>query len=172
MFASMPEGSLHWTEYYQLGRLEAQSPLRYILSEPSLKWAFYVTLAGIVLFMIFKSKRTQRVIPVVEPLKNETLAFVKTIARLYYLKKDHKQLANKRILHFMDHLKQKLRIDVNDALEEVIGKVAAKTGSSEEDVRSLFLMIDKISMSKFISGEDMKALVSKTDDVLSENLKT
>lgn len=169
--SALPEGQTHWTHYYQLGRVEAQSPLRYILSEPSLKWAFYIAMAGIILFMLFESKRTQRVIPVIPPVKNETLVFVKTISRLYYLKKDHKQLAKKRILHFMDHLKQKLLIDTNDELEEVIVRVAAKTGSSRESVRAVFEMIDKISTARYIAAEDLKALVSKTDEVLNENSK-
>jgi hypothetical protein len=172
ILSTLPEGSLHWSEYYQLGRLEAQTPLRYILSEPSLKWAFYITVSGIILFMIFKSKRTQRVIPVIAPLKNDTLVFVKTIARLYYLKKDHKQLAAKKILHFVDHLKQKLLIDVNDEVGEVISRVAAKTGSSEEDVRAVMDMINKISASKYISSDDLRTFVTKADDLLKENLKT
>ena len=172
ILSTLPEGSLHWSEYYQLGRLEAQTPLRYILSEPSLKWAFYITISGIILFMIFESKRTQRVIPVIAPLKNDTLVFVKTIARLYYLKKDHKQLAAKKILHFVDHLKQKLLIDVNDEVGEVISRVAAKTGSSEEDVRAVMDMINKISASKYISSDDLRTFVTKADDLLKENLKT
>ncbi len=171
LISAMPQGPSHWTHFYQLGRVEAQSPLRYILSEPSLKWAFYITMTGVILFMLFESKRTQRVIPIIPPVKNDTLSFVKTISRLYYLKKDHKQLATKKILHFMDHLKQKLLIYVNDELEEVIARVAAKTGSSKETVRAVFEMIDKIGMSKYISAEDLKTLVAKTDDVLNENSK-
>lgn len=171
MLSDIEGGKLHWTEYYQLGRMEAQTPLRYILSEESLKWAFYIAIFSIIIFMIFESKRTQRIIPIITPLKNETLVFVKTIARLYYQKKDHKQLANKKMIHFLDHLKQKLRIDVNEEIGSVINTVAAKTGSDVEEVRLLFDQINRISNVRYISADELKIFVLRIEAVLNENYK-
>jgi hypothetical protein len=169
MLSNFMQDQTLWTSYYQLGRMEAQSPLRYLLSEPSLKWAFYLTLISIIIFMFFEARRRQRVIPVIEPLKNDTLDFVKTISRLYYLKKDHKQLATKMTLHFMDHLKQKWLIDVNDDIREVIAKVSAKTGRDRTEVQNLFEQMDKVSRAKYISSEELKIYAKRIDEVLNKN---
>jgi len=65
----LPVADVQWTEYYQMGRFESTSPLRFILNNPSLRWALYVTLSGLLVFIIFESKRKQRTIPVMAPQK-------------------------------------------------------------------------------------------------------
>ena len=161
LLSILPAGSLHWTEYYQMGRMEARTPLRYVLGEPSLKWAFYTLMIAILLFMGFESKRTQRVIPVITPLKNETLDFVKTVSRLYYQKKDHKALAVKKMLHLTDYLKQHLQIDVNEDISIVISKLAAKTGSDVEEVKLLFDQMNHISNASYITANELKEFMER-----------
>lgn len=161
LLSILQAGSLHWTEYYQMGRMEAQTPLRYVLGEPSLKWAFYTLMIAILLFMGFESKRTQRVIPVITPLKNETLDFVKTVSRLYYQKKDHKALAVKKMLHLTDYLKQHLQIDVNEDISIVISKLAAKTGSDAEEVKLLFDQMNHISNASYITANELKEFMER-----------
>lgn len=163
------EGNLHWTSYYQMGRMEAKTPLRYILTEPALTWAFYIAMGSMLLFMAFESKRRQRIIPVIQAPKNETLLFVKTIARLYYQKKDHKQVAGRKILYFMDYLKQKLLIDINENIDEVIRKLAAKTGSSEEEVRQLLEQISYIGSARSITASELHTLVTRIENIQKEN---
>ncbi|MCK5469934.1 MAG: hypothetical protein KAI99_15540, partial [Cyclobacteriaceae bacterium] len=168
ILSHLKSGSLHWTEYYQLGRMEASTPLRYVLSEPSLKWALYILMITILVSMVFEVKRAQRVIPVISPLQNETLDFVKTISRLYYQKKDHKDLAVKKMLHFTDHLKQKLHIDINDEISEVISKVAAKTGSDEREVTLLFDQMNHISNASYISAKELKLLLDRMEECVND----
>ncbi len=160
-------GPVFWTEYYQLGRMEASTPLRYILSEPPLKWALYILLLTILMFMFFEMKRKQRIIPVVLPLKNETLDFVKTISRLYYQKKDHKELAMKKMLYFTDYVKQHLHIDTDDEISEVINKIAAKTGSEEREVEVLFNQMNSISTSSYLTPKELKLLIDRIDGIIN-----
>lgn len=165
MLSGLESTSMHWTEYYQLGRMEAKTPLRYVLSEPSLKWALYILISTILISMVFDIKRKQRIIPVIVPLKNETLDFVRTIARLYFQKKDHQDLAAKKILHFTDHVRRQLHIDINDEISVVIDKVAAKTGSEVKDVKLLFEQINFISTASYISPEELMLLVERIEAV-------
>ncbi|MCD8262625.1 MAG: hypothetical protein LUD15_15080 [Bacteroides sp.] len=44
---------------------EQLSPLRYILSQPPLRYSYYLALATLLLFMIFTARRKQRIIPVI-----------------------------------------------------------------------------------------------------------
>jgi len=57
-----------------------RTPLKYILSQESLKWAYYILIVSIIVYIIFQGKRKQRVIPLIPPLKNTTLEFVRIIA--------------------------------------------------------------------------------------------
>lgn len=65
------------------------SPFRYFLSQPPLRWALYLSMASILLFMIFTARRKQRAIPVIREPENKSLEFVELIGTLYYQKKDH-----------------------------------------------------------------------------------
>ena len=96
----LPLQNVVWTEYYHLGRMEATTPLRFILTNEPLRWAYYITIISILLFMLFEMKRKQRIIPIVRPLANTTLEFVGTIGNLYYQSGEHKNIAEKKI-HFL-----------------------------------------------------------------------
>ena len=67
----------------------SQSPLRVFLENRSLRWAVYLALIAIVLSLIFTARRRQRVIPVVEEPKNQTLAMVKHIGLMHYRHHDN-----------------------------------------------------------------------------------
>ena len=166
IFGALKTGALHWTEYYQLGRMESTTPLRYILTQPALKWALYVLLISIVVFMIFDLKRKQRIIPVIPPLKNETVDFVKTISSLYYQKRDHRNLAAKQILHFTEHLKHQLYIDLDDEVNQLIEITAAKTNTDEEEVRLLFDQMGRVSNANYISSKELKILTNRINTIL------
>src|SRR5690606_17892633 len=63
---------LYWDNYKKSGRVFIDSPMRFVLNQVSLKWAYYLSILGILLFVIFKGKREQRIIPIIEPLKNSS----------------------------------------------------------------------------------------------------
>jgi hypothetical protein len=128
---------LHWTEFYQVGRMESQSSLRYIMKEPALRNAFFATLFALLLLMIFDAKRKQRPIPVIEPLKNTTLEFVRVIGSLYYQKGDHRDLALKKFLYLQDYLKRYYYINFEQE-EKLMEKIAAKTGVKQNRVEAIF----------------------------------
>src|SRR5690606_10183509 len=60
------------------------TPLRFILSDRALSSAWYLLLIALLFYLIFKSKREQRAVPIVEPEPNLSIAFAKTIGSLYY----------------------------------------------------------------------------------------
>lgn len=69
-----------------------KTPLEYILSQPSLSWAWYVLLATALLYVWFGAKRRQRAIPVRAPRQNTTLAFIETVGLLRWQRKRHGRL--------------------------------------------------------------------------------
>lgn len=154
-FSYMPDEPVEWTEYYHRGRMEIRTPLRFILLNEPLSWAYYITVICIVAFMIFEMKRKQRIIPIVKSLQNTTLEFVSTIGNLYYQGKEHKSIAEKRIHYLMEQIRAKHWISTNSLDESFIQALARKTAKPEEEVRDLVHQILKIQSASEISETEL-----------------
>ena len=72
------------TEAYGVGAQVEVSPFRYFLSQRPLRWALYLTMLVLVLFMVFTARRRQRAIPVIREPANRNLEFAELIGTLYY----------------------------------------------------------------------------------------
>ena len=131
------------------------STLQYIMSQQSLKWAYYIILVSVVFFIFFYGRRKQRIIPVIAPLKNTTVEFVETVGNLYYQQKDFKNIAEKKISYFLDYLRSKYLIKTGSFDEETIQKIADKSSLSSGKIKSILREIGKINHSQKITEEDL-----------------
>jgi hypothetical protein len=163
MLSYLPQAPVQWTEYYHLGRMESSTPLRFILSNESLKWAYYVTIFSILVFIAFEMKRKQRIIPVVTPLANTTLEFVGTIGNLYYQNAEHKSIAEKKIQFLLDQIRSKFWLNTNTLDDAFILALARKSAKPEEDVRSLIESIISIQSKAKISSDELIDLNKKIE---------
>lgn len=159
----LADRTVYWTEFYHLGKREARTPLRFILSTEPLRWAYYLSIAGLLAFILFEAKRKQRIIPVLNPLSNTSLEFVRTIGNLYYQSGDHKNIADKRIQFLVEQLRTKYGIAVQHINEDLIQRIVRKTGNSEETVRVLMSTIEVVQRKDKLSEKDLKDLNSKLD---------
>jgi hypothetical protein len=108
---------IYWDEYYKdfsstknkksLDNGDHFSSLNVINQNPPLRWAFYIALAGILLFILFNIKRKQRIIEMIKPNTNATVAFTETIGRRYLQQKNNQDLAEKMITYFYEYLRKK-----------------------------------------------------------------
>lgn len=62
---------------------EDNSYLKYIMERPALRWAMILTILGILLYVIFRARRRQNVVPPVPEKRDMTLAFVDTLGTIY-----------------------------------------------------------------------------------------
>ena len=113
------------------------SPLRFILSQPALRWGWYLALLTIILFMIFNAKRRQRIVKVIEPLKNTTVDFAKTIGNLYYETKDHNNLIEKKITYFLEYIRRVYYLDTQSLDIKFIKNLAKKSNTDQTEVKNL-----------------------------------
>ncbi len=159
----LPKQDVVWTAFYQLGRLEAGTPLRFILTSEPLRWAYYITILSIILFMIFEAKRKQRIIPIIKPLQNTTLEFVGAIGNLYYQNNEHKSIAEKKINFLLEHIRTKYWMSTVKLDDSFMYTLARKAGKSEAEVRDLFRTIQSIHAMDYISAEVLVSLNSKIE---------
>ncbi|GAB3267118.1 hypothetical protein GCM10027347_35590 [Larkinella harenae] len=155
----LPAQPTYWDEYQKQGRFNEneQSLLRYILTQPPLIWAYYLTVVGLLLYLIFAGKRTQRIIPVIEPLKNTSLEFVQTVGRLYFQRADHSNLAQKKIQYFLAYVREQFGLNTAHPDEEFKQLLARKSGVPESDVQALFRQI-AFSQQQVMSEYDLLRL--------------
>ncbi|MEJ2053307.1 MAG: hypothetical protein P8X42_05250 [Calditrichaceae bacterium] len=155
VFSYLPLQKTIWDEYYKITKVEARSPLRYILNRKPLKWAYFVGLFSILILFVIGVKRKQRIIPVYEPPVNDSLTFVETIGRLYYQNRDHKNLLNKKIQFFLEYIRSKyfIETDLNsDTFEE---KLIAKSGVDAQRVERLINAIKAVNIRQSIHEKDL-----------------
>lgn len=133
-----------WDEYYKIKNKFTSTPLRFIISQPALTWAYYLTLAGAVLFIIFYGRKRQRKIPVINPLTNTTLEFVDTVCNLYLQQKDHKNIAQKNSIFFFEYLRNKYYLHSGESDEQAMRVLANKTGYEFEKFKSLLIQLKAI----------------------------
>ena len=94
---------------YEGGRnlLNGNETLRYIQQNRELAFAWYAVLAGVLLFVIFRGKRRQRVIPLLPGRENSSRRFIDTISRLVYQQGNHTALARRELTSLRFHLNQR-----------------------------------------------------------------
>jgi hypothetical protein len=163
LFSYLPDGNMERTEFYHLGRMESATPLRFILSNDALRWAYYLTISSILLFMIFEAKRKQRIIPVIRPLPNTTVQFVATIGNLYFQHGDHKNIADKKINFLLEQIRSRYFIPTNKLDDTFILLLAQKSGKPEREVIELFNTVNYISRSSVINVEILIDLNDKIE---------
>ncbi|GHM99929.1 hypothetical protein WSM22_14190 [Cytophagales bacterium WSM2-2] len=155
LLSYLPNRKIFRSEYYQLGRLDVRTPLRYILTTEPLRWAYYIIIGSILIFIVFEAKRKQRIIPVVKPLANTSLEFVGTIGNLYLENSDHKSIAMKKILFFNDALRNKLNFSMSMQAESYVQMLSLKAGVDETVVRPLTELIQTIHSKEKVSSEEL-----------------
>jgi hypothetical protein len=149
---------LLWSEYYQMGRMESQTPLRFILNNDPLKWAYYISILSLLMFIIFEAKRKQRIIPVVRPLENHSLQFVKTIGQLYLNRGQHKKIAEKKITFFLERIRTRYFLSTEKINQDFFRQLAKKTGKSPSNIETLFSLITRITNAREVSEEQLMTL--------------
>lgn len=136
------ENEVFWLTKNQSGLTVSNSPLRYILSQPALKWALYVSMISFLIFMIFNAKRKQRIIPIIKPLSNTTVDFTKTIGNLYFQEGDHDNIIEKKIIYFLEKIRNEYLLDTNNLDESFVKKLQHKTGKKIEDIERVIYLIN------------------------------
>jgi hypothetical protein len=154
---------IYWDEYYKLGPEGSGNPLRFILTNRWLKWAFRIALLTIVLFVLFEMKRKQRIIPVIPPLRNSTLDFVQTVGNVYFNQRNNKNIALKKINYFLEFVRSAFFLTTSQLNDEFIQLLARKTGIPETETSRLVNTIHTINNSEQITDATLLELNHQID---------
>lgn len=138
----IPDGNIYWYASPDEKRISG-SPLRYIMSQPALKAAYWISLLGLLVFILFNAKRRQRIVPEIPKVRNTTVDFTKTIGNLYYNSGDHHNTIDRMLVYFFEKVRNELKIDTSMPDEAFIEKLSQKTGRPKEQVHQLVTAINR-----------------------------
>ncbi len=163
VFSYLNDGPVYFDDYGKSGRKVIESPLRFILSQPTLRWAYYIAILAVLLYMIFVSKRRQRIIPIVEPPKNDTVDFTKTIGSLYYEGRDYSSIINKKIAYFLEKVRANYYLNTEKIDQDFIKRLSTKSGRSMQQTEDLVNFISRLRSKPMHNENELKQLNKKID---------
>lgn len=160
----LPDDTIHFDYHNKLVKELGDSPMRFILSRPALKSAWYLALFSLVMFMIFNAKRKQRIVRVIKPLENTTVAFTKTIGNLYYETKDHNNLIDKKITYFLEYIRRVYYLNTEHLDEKFTKVLSQKSGKDKEQTKKLMDLIVYLRTKKQCTETDLLNLNKSIED--------
>ncbi|MGB3076101.1 MAG: hypothetical protein WBB36_12300 [Chitinophagales bacterium] len=133
IFSHLSSSDIYWDEFSKVPQMnpgnrgDTETPLRYILSQTSLRWSWYVLLVTSIMFLLFRAKRNQRIIPVVEQNTNSSLEFIHTMGRLYLLQHDHRALALQKMKLFLTFIRSRYGLQTKTTDHDFVLKLSEKS---------------------------------------------
>jgi len=134
-----------------------------LFSYPAFKWGLLIGAFTLVLFVLLGMRRRQRMIPPFTKPKNDSLDFVKTLGRLYYDRKDHKNLANKMAAYFLEHVRSKYKLPTHTLDDVFVQALHFKTGYSEVETKNIINTIHHIRTSSSITDTQLSDFHKKLE---------
>lgn len=152
VFSYMNDHNILWDNYDLIQRNRERTKentersdffnsLNFIMRNKSLKNSFFILLILGILYLIFNSKRRQRIQEIIVPYSNYTLNFSKTLAELYRYSDDHTALTRYKINYFLDQLRTVYNLTPKDTEKDFTEQLSAKSGVSVENCRQLVAVI-------------------------------
>ncbi len=144
LFSQYNKKTIFWDEYSKLSMDNRgfgnvyETPLRFILSERSLKWAWYLICIFVLLFILINAKRRQAFIPILRDNRNTTIEYLNSISVLYYQNNSLEFLADQIFKQLSIFIKHKYEIIVDQRNQEIAKLLALKSGIPMEKVTELF----------------------------------
>jgi hypothetical protein len=92
---------------------------------------------------------------IINPLQNTTLDFTKTIGNLFYETKDHKNVVQKKITYFLEHLRNEYLMDTQNLDETFVKRLALKSGKEIDETQQLIKLINQLKRKVYFEEKDV-----------------
>lgn len=129
--------TLIFDDYFSLKKGTSTDILRVFFEHPELKYAYYLCIFSLLLFVFYDIKRRQRIIPIADPYTNSSVDFVNVVGSVYYQERNNLDIAMKRINYFMEHLRSRYYLKTNEIDSNFATILMQKTGINEASAKTL-----------------------------------
>ena len=150
--------TVYLDNHHKSGKTFYTSPMYLFLNTKEFKWAYYLVLIGALLYIIFEGKRKQRAIKVIAPLKNQTLAFTRTIADMYFENNKQGEIAEHKIHYFLDYVRTTFYLSTEKINEQFYHSLGLRSNHSKEEIAKLFAMFENIQKTSHVTNNQLEQL--------------
>ena len=126
-----------------------------LFSQPAFRWGFLTAMATLLLYMLLGMRRKQRLIPPHDKPRNDSLDFVKTLGRLYYEKRDHKNLAEKMGAYFLEHVRSTYKIATHTLDDDFVVLLHVKSGYPQPEIKNIVHEIRRLPDGPNLTEEEL-----------------
>ena len=144
--------------HHKAGKTFYTSPMYLFLNTQAFKWAYYLVLIGALVYIIIEGKRKQRAIKVVNPLKNQTLAFTRTIANMYFENNRQVDIAQHKIHYFLDYIRTRFYLSTEKMDTQFYKALALRSNHSEKDIQAIFRTFLDLQETQNVTNEQLQQL--------------
>lgn len=163
---------IYWDEYYKNISVsqskkkingdreddESFSALNVVNKHPTLLAAFWITIIGILLFVLINVKRKQRIIPKISANNNATVEFTETIGKLYFQNKNNKRIAEKMITYFYENIRNTYFLKAEMSNKDLVNSLSGRSGIATDKVQQLIGTIHDIQHKEEITDDELLML--------------
>lgn len=157
--SQLHKGPTYWDDPYSVqqnnSRAGSNNPLKFLFSHPYLKWAWYLFLITIVLYLIFRSKREQRIIPLMPVNTNASIEYTKAIGTLYFQSKGHNPVANEMYMIFLSEVRSRYGIFTDIAETDLIDQLSLRSGINKSVLFNLFKQFKYVRNNEDATADDL-----------------
>ncbi len=159
---AVPE-RIFWDDYYNKRNSPPSAKadktgIAVLLQYPAMAWAYWLAVGLLLSYLFFGSKRRQRIIKPEVPNANTTVAFTETVGRLYLQNKDNRDMADKMITYFLEHIRNQYFLNTNNFTGEFIGTLSRKANVPLQDTERLIDLICTVQQSAEIDDRQLLLL--------------
>jgi hypothetical protein len=157
VFSHLRGKTIIWDEYSrsQFSPSENESnPLSLIVQHDSLKYAWWMLLVSVILYIIFTAKRKQRIVPVREEKVNTSLEYVKLVAALHFENGNNHDIALKKMKYFLYFIRAKYGIQSSQITHDHFKRLSEKSQIDLVHIETIFSQYGKIEKNPYRSADE------------------
>ncbi|MEM9337368.1 MAG: DUF4350 domain-containing protein [Bacteroidota bacterium] len=166
LLSELGDGTIYWDNFSAVPYDESeisQSPLSFILSQESLRWAWYLLLTIGLVYILLYTKRRQRVIPVINGPRNTSIDFIQTIGAMYRHQEAHLRIINHQNQLFLTYIRTKYGISSSNDEKDFTKRVSLKSGIEETEIDMILKEARRLNRKGDITTKDLIAYNQLTE---------
>lgn len=141
--------------YISEGGSNSEHPLKFIMRQEPLRWAWYLLLTIVLIYFFLYAKRRQSSIPVLPSVTNTSIEFVETVGSLYYKQDSNLKMIKHNKNLFLGYVRTHYNISTNETDRAFCKKVALKSGIEERKIDDILSEAKRLEFIHDVSEKDL-----------------
>jgi hypothetical protein len=158
-YSNYYQDHVYWDEFYKYQDYRQSdndfSEWQVLMRYPAMRWAVWLGVLLMVMYILFEGKRRQRIIPDKPVLANNSMEFVNALGQLYYHQHDNGNLGRKIVQQWLEFIRTRYYLNTSYLNDNFTNTLAHKSGIPLETVRTILESIHHIQMSDQVSDDEL-----------------